>query len=157
MDLIDISIIIVSTNMERLDQIFFYSLEKAIKSYRQFAQRTMLKQGFDLTIDQWLVLKSIIDNPEWTQQEIAEAAFKDFASVTRIIDLLVKKGYLTRELHSTDRRRFKLCPTPKATESLKAMVPVTSSNRETALHGISKEEARLVRQCLEKIIENCKS
>src|SRR5579863_4276391 len=141
--------------MERLDQIFFYSLEKAIKSYRQFAQRNMMKQGFDLTIDQWLVLKSIIDNPEWTQQEVAEAAFKDFASVTRIIDLLVKKGYLTRAIHTGDRRRFKLAPTKKAIENLVAMGPVTTRNREVALHGISKEEAALVQGYLLKIIENC--
>ncbi|HWD87496.1 MAG TPA: MarR family transcriptional regulator [Mucilaginibacter sp.] len=143
--------------MERLDQIFFYSLDKAIKSYRQFAQRTMLKQGFDLTIDQWLVLKCIIDNPDWTQNEVAEASFKDFASVTRIIDLLVKKGYLVRELHSTDRRRFKLDPTPKAMENLKAMEPVTGNNRETALKGITKEETELMQKLLDRIIKNCNS
>jgi DNA-binding MarR family transcriptional regulator len=141
--------------MEKLDHIFFYSLEKAIKSYRQFAQRTMMKQGFDLTIDQWLVLKSIIDNPAWTQNEVADAAFKDFASVTRIIELLVKKGYLIREIHPEDRRRFKLEPTPKAIENLKAMEPITRSNRETALHGVTKEEIALIQQCLARITKNC--
>ena len=141
--------------MERLNQIFFYSLEKAIKSYRQFAQRTMMKQGFDLTIDQWLVLKNIIDNPEWTQNEVAEAAFKDFASVTRIIELLVKKEYLTREIHPRDRRRFRLEPTSKVFKILKDMEPITKSNREIALKDISREEAELVQQCLMKIIENC--
>ncbi|HVV54175.1 MAG TPA: MarR family transcriptional regulator [Mucilaginibacter sp.] len=143
--------------MERLEQILFYTLEKAVKSYRQMAQHNMLKQGFDLTIDQWLVLKSIIDNPAWTQNQIAEAVFKDFASVTRIIDLLVKKGYLTRETHSGDRRRFKLDPTSKAIENLKAMMPITKSNRELALKGISKQEVQLVQQYLTRIIENCKS
>ena len=142
--------------MEKLDQIFFYSLEKAIKSYRQFAQRNMLKQGFDLTIDQWLVLKAIIDNPDWTQNEVAEAAFKDFASVTRIIDLLVKKGYLTRETHPADRRRFKLEATPKTSENLKAMEPITRSNRAVALKGLSKEELEQVQHSLLQIIENCK-
>ena len=141
--------------MERLNKIFFYSLEKAIKSYRQFAQRTMMKQGFDLTIDQWLVLKNIIDNPEWTQNEVAEAAFKDFASVTRIIELLVKKEYLTREIHPRDRRRFRLEPTSKVFKILKDMEPITKSNREIALKDISREEAELVQQCLMKIIENC--
>ena len=143
--------------MERLDQIFFYTLEKSIKSYRQFAQRSMLKQGFDLTIDQWLVLKSIIDNPGVTQNEIAEAVFKDFSSVTRIIDLLVKKGYLSREMHPDDRRRFKLKPTIKADENLTAMAPVTMHNRKIALKGVSKEEAQLVQKCLMRIIENCNS
>ena len=143
--------------MEKLDSIFFYSLEKAIKSYRQFAQRNMMKNGFDLTIDQWLVLKAITDNPAWTQHEIAEAAFKDFASVTRIIEILVKKQYLIRAIHSVDRRRFNLTPTKKAILNSAAMQPITESNRKTALNGISKDEVIVLQKYLTKIIENCKS
>ncbi|SDG91214.1 MarR family winged helix-turn-helix transcriptional regulator [Mucilaginibacter sp. P25] len=143
--------------MEKLDTILFYSLEKAIKSYRQFAQRNMMKNGFDLTIDQWLVLKAVSDNPDWTQQEIAEAAFKDFASVTRIVEILVKKQYLTRAIHSNDRRRFNLSPTDKAIANLQAMQPITERNRKQALDGISKEEVAHLDKYLTKIIENCKS
>lgn len=143
--------------MEKLDQIFFYSLEKAIKTYRQFAQRNLASKGFDLTIDQWLVLKSITENPDWAQNEIAEAAFKDFASVTRIIDLLVKKGYLTREIHSEDRRRFKLEPTFKATNILKVLEPITKGNREIALKGISNQDVAVVQKYMIRIIENCNS
>lgn len=142
--------------MEKLDSIFFYSLEKAIKSYRQFAQRNMMNNGFDLTIDQWLVLKAIGDNPDWTQHEIAEAAFKDFASITRIVEILVKKEYLTRAIHSNDRRRFNLTPTDKAIVNLEAMQPITESNRKTALEGISKDEVAHLHHYLNKIIENCK-
>ncbi|QTE34664.1 MarR family transcriptional regulator [Mucilaginibacter gossypii] len=143
--------------MEKLDTILFYSLEKAIKSYRQFAQRNMMTNGFDLTIDQWLVLKAVSDNPDWTQQEIAEAAFKDFASVTRIVEILVKKQYLTRAIHSNDRRRFNLSPTDKAIAKLQAMQPITERNRKQALDGISKEEVAHLHKYLTKIIENCKS
>ena len=141
--------------MERLDDIFFYTLEKSIKTYRQFAQRAILKQGFELTIDQWLVLKAIMDNPEWNQQEIAEAAFKDFASVTRIIELLVKKEFLNREIHPADRRRFLLTPTPKADQHLKAMQPVTERNRKTALRDLNQDEIARVQQFLTIIIKNC--
>jgi MarR family transcriptional regulator, transcriptional regulator for hemolysin len=141
--------------MEKLDQILFYSLEKAIKSYRQFAQRNILAQGFDLTIDQWLVLKAIHDNPEWKQQEVADAVFKDFASVTRIVELLVGKGYLTREIHAGDRRRFNLTPSEKAKETLTAIRPVTEKNRKTALRGISKDQAAQLQEYLKTIIDNC--
>ena len=141
--------------MERLDDIFFYTLEKSIKTYRQFAQRAILKQGFELTIDQWLVLKAIMDNPEWNQQEIAEAAFKDFASVTRIIELLVKKEFLNRVIHPADRRRFLLTPTPKAGQHLKSMQPVTERNRKTALRDLNQDEIARVQQFLTIIIKNC--
>ncbi|MBK7428689.1 MAG: hypothetical protein IPI60_17560 [Saprospiraceae bacterium] len=37
--------------MEKLEKVFFYHLEKAIKSYRQFAQSQLKKTAFTL---QWI-------------------------------------------------------------------------------------------------------
>jgi len=142
--------------VEKLNNILFYSLEKAIKSYRQFAQRSLVQNGFDVTIDQWLVLKAVSDNPAWTQQQIAEITFKDYASVTRIIDLLVKKRYLSRIIHEQDRRRFNLTPTESAAKILIAMQPVIESNRKVALKGITTEQASQLQHILNAIIQNCK-
>ena len=47
--------------------------------------------GIDLTVDQWLVLKKISDADGLTQIELAEAVFKDRASIKRILDLLLAK------------------------------------------------------------------
>lgn len=78
--------------MENLDLIFFYHLDKAIKTYRQFAQEKLKENGFDITIDQWLVLKAVSENQDINHNDLADAVFKDKASVTRIIELLVKAG-----------------------------------------------------------------
>lgn len=50
--------------MIQLDELVFYTIEKAIKSYRQFAQRQIKEQGLDITVDQWLILKTISEHPE---------------------------------------------------------------------------------------------
>jgi DNA-binding MarR family transcriptional regulator len=63
--------------MEKLNQVVFYAIDKAIKSYRQMAQKNINKHGLDITIDQWLLLTSLRNNPDATQQQIAEAVFKD--------------------------------------------------------------------------------
>ena len=94
--------------MEKLERVIFYALDKCIKTYRQFAQRRFIEAGLDITIDQWLVLNAISEKPDLSQLEIAERVFKDASSVTRIIDLLIKKEYLQRETHEWDRRRFSL-------------------------------------------------
>ena len=72
-----------------LNDIIFYTLEKSIKSYRQYAQKQLIMNNFDITIDQWLILKSIKENSGLTQQQIGINVFFFFASVTRIIELLV--------------------------------------------------------------------
>ena len=94
--------------MEKLDSIIFYNIDKAIRAYRNYAQRQLKINGFTITIDQWLIIKSILENPGITQNEIGNLVFKDNASVTRIIDLLVKSEYIIRTVHSKDRRKTNL-------------------------------------------------
>ena len=110
--------------MEKLEQILFYTLEKSIKTYRQFAQKQINIHGFDITIDQWLILRTIQDNPDISQQQIAEKVFKDFASVTRMIELLVSKEYIKRDFHLEDRRRFNLSITKKGNMILETLMPI---------------------------------
>jgi MarR family transcriptional regulator, transcriptional regulator for hemolysin len=142
--------------MEKLDQVLFFTLEKSIKTYRQFAQRQIDKAGIDITIDQWLVLKSIQDLPDISQHQIAENAFKDFASVTRMIELLVKKEYLQKEFHKTDRRRFNLVITKKGQAVIQKVIPVITANRKQALKSLTKVEIENNKVFLNRIIENCK-
>ena len=157
-DYIDISIIFVSINkivLENLNEIVFYSLDKAIRMYRQYAHQQLSAHGFDVTIDQWLILKSLNENPDCPQQQIAGMTFKDYASLTRIIELLVKKGYLERAPHPQDRRRFTLTLTDNAHQVLKAMQTVIVSNRKHALAGISKSDIDDLQKTLDRIIQNC--
>ncbi|MCF1714836.1 MarR family transcriptional regulator [Flavihumibacter sp. RY-1] len=140
---------------EKLNATFFYILEKSIKSYRQMAQRTISDEFGSITVDQLLVLQTMKDQPELTQQQIAAAVFKDFASITRIIDLLVRKGFLKRSDHPTDRRRFELTLTTEGIDLLEQVRPRILKNRRVALEGVEEEEMAIARKVLEKIVENC--
>ena len=139
----------------RLEQVPFYILEKAIKSYRQFAQRNLKEVNKEITIDQWLILKTISDNPNSSQREIAETIFKNNASVTRMVELLVSKGFLVRSFHTEDRRRFSLELTDKGKMVQQDLMPVIIQNRNTALEGLRNEEIETLRNLLLKIINNC--
>src|SRR5579863_7950681 len=111
MELWGIQIVLICVRiMEKLNDIIFYRLDKAIKTYRQFAQQELKAAGILITIDQWIVLKTISEKSGISQRVIAENVFKDEASVTRIIELLVKKGLLTRNFNSDDRRKIELVP-----------------------------------------------
>ena len=140
--------------MENLNHILFYTIEKSIKSYRQFAQRQITAAGFDITIDQWLVLKTIEEDSTATQQQMAAKVFKDMASMTRIVELLVRKNYLLRKFNTSDRRRFDLELTATGKNLLQQIQPLIVSNRNTALKGISDENLQILQSELEKITSN---
>ncbi|ASK32712.1 MarR family transcriptional regulator [Chryseobacterium sp. T16E-39] len=143
--------------MAKSEQTIFYSIEESIKSYRQFAQKQINDQGFDITIDQGLILSIINENPGIPQKEIARRAFKDVASVTRIIELLVKSGFLKRDSFEKDRRRFTLHLTAKGKKILTEIQPIVDANRKKAVEGISEEEIELLRKLVNKISANCRS
>ncbi|MET0392827.1 MAG: MarR family transcriptional regulator [Chitinophagaceae bacterium] len=141
--------------MQKPDQTVFYGIEKAIKSYRQFAQKNITDKGFAITIDQGLILSLIQDYPGITQQQIAIRAFKDHASVTRIIENLVSRKLLTRDFHPDDRRRFSLGLSTLGSETLHQLKPVASANRKKALKGVSVQELETLKNILDQITENC--
>ncbi|HAZ02810.1 MAG: hypothetical protein A2W90_18925 [Bacteroidetes bacterium GWF2_42_66] len=141
---------------EPVTEVVFYTIEEAIKTYRKFAQKRIYGQGLDITIDQWLVLKSLESSKNIPQNQLAELTFKDVASVTRIIDLLVKKEYLIRSMHSDDRRRFALEITEKGREMIGKVSLIVSENRSIALNGLGNDCVSQLQASLKQIIENCK-
>ena len=142
--------------MEKLNNIIFYNIDHSIRLYRMYAQKKLREHGFKITIDQWLVIKCILENPSITQHELSELVFKDNASVTRIIDLLIKANYLEKEVNPDDRRKFILHVTKEGEEIIKNVQEIVLQNRNKALKGIDTKELEIADAVLRKIITNCK-
>jgi DNA-binding MarR family transcriptional regulator len=134
-----------------------YTIEQAIKEYRKIAQKNISKIIKDITIDQCLVLIILNKNAKISQNELANLIFKDNASITRMIELMVKKEYLIRTIHQEDRRKFNLEVTEKGIKTIELLEPIVQLNRQTALFGLSLEEIVLLDKTLNKIIINCKT
>ena len=141
----------------RLDQTIFYVLDKSMKTHRLYAQKKLRENGIKITVDQWLVLKTICDDHDLSQKEIAERVFKDHASITRIIEILVRQGYLIRSFHDSDRRRVNLILTNTGKQLCKQIIPVVISYRKKALQGLSDKELDILIDILGKITINCSS
>lgn len=141
--------------MERLDSVLFYYIEKAIKTYRQYAQKELKNAGLLITVDQWLTLNCLNENPQITQKELAEAVFKDTASITRIIELLVKAKYIKRTINKEDRRKSNLLITELGLETIEAASVVVEKYRNQALKGIGIAKEEHVKMVMKSIIKNC--
>ena len=141
--------------MKRVSGVLFYTIDKAIKTYRQFAQEQLKKANIDITIDQWLILNTIMEQPGISQAHIANHVFKDDASVTRIIEKLVEHRYLKRNFHESDRRMTSLKITIKGINVIRKVNRVAIKYRSTALEGLSKKDIEQTEDALLKIIDNC--
>lgn len=134
-----------------------YSIEQTIKEYRKSSQKNITKIVKDITIDQCLVLIILNNKTTSSQKEIADLIFKDYASITRIIELMVKKDYLIRTSNQDDRRKFNLELTGKGEKTLDLLTPEIQQNRKKALKGLSTDEIDQLDKILHKIISNCKT
>ena len=141
----------------RLQDVLFYSLDAASKAYRRFAQARLHDSGIDVTVDQWLVLKTIHESPDVTLHKVGTVVFKDFASVTRIVQLLERKGLLRRTPHPTDGRRSELALTGAGESVIRTVEPIAQAYRRQALEGIDAEEVARLRELLKRITENCEA
>ena len=145
----------IDSQMEQLNQSFFYTLEKAIKVYRQYFQTQLKNAGYGITVDQWLVLNMIIDFKGITQTEIAERIFKDKASITRIIDLLVINEYVTRKPHPNHGKMIQIDITAKGTDTITTLKKEVPKFRDFALRTIDDTSKKEVQSVLKSIINNC--
>ncbi|MFT4576769.1 MAG: DNA-binding MarR family transcriptional regulator [Polaribacter sp.] len=136
-------------------QTIFYTIEKAIKGYRKFSQKNISSSIKGITIDQTLVLQFLDKHPELSQKEIAELIYKDNASMTRMVNIMVKKEYIKRTINENDRRRFKLEITSKGQKVLTILPKIIASNRSNALENVSEDEVLQLEKILNKIINNC--
>jgi len=145
----------LDSSMEQINQSFFYTIEKAIKVYRQYFQTQLKNAGYAITLDQWLVLNMIIDFPGITQTEIAERVFKDKASITRIIDLLDTNKYVTRKPHPTHGKMIQIDITKKGIDTIEKLKKDVPKFRDYALRNISDDSKEEIQSVFKSIINNC--
>ena len=135
----------------------FDSLEQSTKSYRQLTQANITAAGIAITLDQWQVLKTLEANPDITYRQIADTVFKDLASITRIIDRLVRKGAIRRAPHPEDRRRSALTLTRTGCNSIRAVEPIVRASRRQALRAITPTAISRAQITLTRVAVNCET
>ncbi|KSU58728.1 hypothetical protein AS034_19700 [[Bacillus] enclensis] len=112
-------------------------------------------KNYDITPEQWTVLKRLSENDGINQKELANKAEKDQPTVTRILDILERKELVIKKKNEEDRRSFILFITDKGTALKEELTPVIEALwEENILAGISEEELEVYRKVLVKMNEN---
>jgi DNA-binding MarR family transcriptional regulator len=133
---------------------YSFLLDRTARKVKQYAQQQFKTGDFDVTVDQWLVLKNLSENDHMSQTELANLVFKDHPTLTRIIDLLCKKGYVERIQHPQDRRSFQLHLTETGVRKVTSLRPKILEIREKAWENLSEHDFDEFRRILNTIYQN---
>ncbi len=88
--------------------------------------RQMLNKA-DVTEQQWRVLRVLDERGTMDPKDLAQAACLLNPSLTRIMQLLEKKGLIARKDHPSDRRKVLLDITPEGVALLRAAAPESNA------------------------------
>ena len=121
---------------------------------KQHFQKELSSAEAGITIDQWVVLQELHRKDGISQLEIARATYKDAPTITRIIDLLCKKGLTQRVEDQKDRRRFRIKLTPEGHQKIEETLPIIKLARSAAWSGLDDDAIENLVNTLNVIFEN---
>lgn len=139
---------------EELYNAYSFLLDRTARRVKQYAQQKFKAQRFNITVDQWLVMKHLDEQNGLKQNELAGLLFKDNPTVTRIIDLLCSKELVVRNPHPDDRRSFRVELTNKGRRKVDQMKPRIAQIRLKAWEGLSKADFAQFKRVLNTIYTN---
>ncbi len=139
---------------EELYNAYSFLLDRTARRVKQYAQQKFKEMKFNVTVDQWLVMKHLHEQGEMKQHVLADLVFKDNPTVTRIIDLLCDKGLTVRKQHPDDRRSFLVCLTRQGKVKVVQMRPKIQKIRLKAWEGLSKDDFDHFQRVLNSIHDN---
>ncbi|MCK7559779.1 MarR family transcriptional regulator [Chitinophaga sedimenti] len=92
-----------------------------------------------------------------THNELAKEAAKDITTVSRIIELLVKKELVEREVSKDDRRKVFLTLTEEGVKKYKDVRPVVLEMRKVGWKDLSETDYKELTRILDAIYANVPS
>lgn len=108
--------------------------------------------GHDLSFVQWIVLIRLKEGKEVTASDLCRALRHDTGALTRMIDQLEERGYVSRERSKEDRRVVQLQLTAAGTRITDQLTPIVVNRLNDALADFTKAEFNELSRLLNKLI-----
>ncbi|BAM93062.1 putative transcriptional regulator, MarR family [Bradyrhizobium oligotrophicum S58] len=138
-----------------VDVNFLFTLGELQRLMRAYADKEAAR--FGMTRAQWAVLAKVERNEGMKQSELAEQLDMQPITLTRLVDKLAEAGLIERRGDDTDRRVNRLYLKKAARPLLAKLGVLKAELTETALQGLSPEDAERLTSHLEAIKENVRN
>ncbi|EGW35925.1 MarR family transcriptional regulator [Desulfosporosinus sp. OT] len=107
---------------------------------KSYFSKLIKDNDLNITTEQWAILNAVYHNPGASQTDLARACLKDKTNVTRILDLLVKKGYVVRNIDINDRRIYSITLTDLGESVLEQLIGISDNANKACISDLNKED-----------------
>jgi DNA-binding MarR family transcriptional regulator len=133
-----------------LDDCFIFLLAKVYqKAHLSFKKKI---QAYDLTPMRHLVLEVLWTKEGISAGEIARILVLDNATLSGVLDRMVKTGWIVKRIDPDDKRAMQIFLSPKAKEMKLAVLEERRKANEEILSRLTHEEKVLLKRLLRDLI-----
>ncbi len=131
-----------------------FLLERTTRIAKLSFTKAFKKLGVDITPEQWIVLDKLDMKNEMSQKEIGNESFKNAPTISRIIDNLVRKGFVSRVSEENDRRKTAISLTSKGKALVDQCRQEVDALRELSWKNLSDQDYKDFNRIIDRIFEN---
>lgn len=131
-----------------------YYLERTTRIVKLSYLQAFAQLEVDITPEQWVMLDSLYHRNGQSQTELAGDSYKNAPTVSRIIDLLEKKGLVERQRFANDRRRYKIFLTEKGQTTVEKVQPAVAALREKGWQELTDDDYSNFLRILNQVFDN---
>ncbi|RME98345.1 MAG: MarR family transcriptional regulator [Bacteroidetes bacterium] len=129
-------------------------LDRTLRLIKQRYILTFREAQVDLTPEQWVIIDQLVEHEGLSQTELANGSFKNAPTVSRIIDLLQKKGLLERRPAPNDGRQRQIYLTAAGRALHAELQPRVLQLREMGWQQLSEEDFITLQRILNQVFTN---
>ena len=134
--------------MKTNDSLGYMLCRTARKIHQQLTQKF---QAYDITLEQWVALKTVEENNGLSQKQLALLLEKDQNNVTAMLGRLEKKQLLRREVNQADKRAFSLFVTGQGLQTIKKLASIDEAAIAAIEAPLQPEEVEHFKKQLRRI------
>jgi DNA-binding MarR family transcriptional regulator len=106
----------------------------------------------DVSVAEWVLLRELFDHPSRAPSELADTMGMTRGAITKLVDRLLARGFVTREADPADGRAQRLALTPAGRALVPQLAALADANDEAFFGHLDPAVRAQLAQVLEGIV-----
>jgi DNA-binding MarR family transcriptional regulator len=131
-----------------------YLIYRTALALKTALQRDFKENGYEITGEQWAIIRHLWEEDGLSQREIAEKTYKDKPNITRMLDALEQKRLIFRQPDPRDRRKYCIYLTKEGRHLHERLFPLVQNLRQKFTQNLPPGDIEVLKDTLNKIYQN---
>ncbi len=131
-----------------------YFLVRTARVVKLAFHQAFKEMDINITPEQWVILERLHIENDQSQKELASESFKNAPTISRIIDVLCKKGWTERITDDKDRRLIHVHLTTTGSKIVEKIADRAEVIRKQGWKNLSKEDYNTFVRIMNQVFDN---